>query len=67
MVHDARFAPRSLESAIVANRKRVARRIKYRAVCRRLYLNFYEYQDAGKGEKAQRILDRARAMVNGAR
>lgn len=66
MVHDARFAPpRSLESAIAANRRRTAQRNKYRRVCVRLCARHYDYIDAGLGEKAARVLAKARAIVKG--
>lgn len=64
MVHDSRFQPPTpLENAIERNRRRTAKRIKYRAMCVRLIRNVFEYQDAGKEAKFRHVLERCRKIV----
>lgn len=63
-MHDSRFAPQStLETGIARNRRRVAFRNKYRAVLRRLTLKHYDYVDAGKEEKAAKLVARIRKAI----
>ena len=51
--------PRSLASAIARNRKR----LKYRAILRRIFLRTFEYQDSGRGDKAKRVMNRIRDLL----
>lgn len=56
------FTP--LSAAIIRNRRRQAIRLKYRRLRCSIIKRIFEYEDAGKGEQAHRILDRARRIIH---
>jgi hypothetical protein len=51
-----------LKDAIARNRFRQSRFKKYEAVLRRLRQRIFDYDDAGKGEKASRLISRCKAI-----
>ena len=51
-----------LKEAIARNRFRQARFKKYEAVLRRLRQRVFDYDDAGKGDKASRLIQRCKAI-----
>ena len=51
-----------LKEAIARNRFRQARFKKYEAVLRRLRQRIFDYHDAGNGEKADRLIQRRKAI-----
>ena len=48
-----------LKQAIQRNRQRW----KYRAVLRRLRIRIFDYEDAGKGEKAMKLMKRCERII----
>ncbi|QDU94067.1 hypothetical protein [Lignipirellula cremea] len=52
------MAKRNLKQAIRDNQ----RHYKYERLLRRLRLNIFEFEDAGKREKAQRVIARCKAI-----
>ncbi len=52
-----------LQQAIEANRARNRRREFYRRILRDVRLRIFEYEDAGKLDKAQRVLDQCLAAL----
>jgi len=53
----------TLQEAIKRNQARQARFKKYERVLRRLRQRIFDYEDAGKGEKADRILKRCQTIL----
>ena len=53
----------TLLQKIERNRQRQAQLKKYRAILRRIRLRIFDYQDAGKGEKADRVMRRCMKIL----
>ena len=52
-----------LKDAIARNRNRQARFKKYEKVLRRLRQRIFDYEDAGKGNKASRLIERCKCIL----
>lgn len=52
-----------LQDAIKRNQKRQARFKKYEQVLRRLRQRVFDYEDAGKGDKAARLIRKCKVIL----
>ena len=53
----------TLQQSVELNRKKWARWNKYERVLRRIRLRTFEYEDAGKLDKAHRVIDKCKAIL----